>query len=321
MTSTAASPAIPVVVGAPLATVVATATPNGQAPSGDFLLMLGQLISANVTPVAQPKLTETTVTEDASVEDETAALEEANAMALAGVAPLAAPPMAIAPMAASSSRTPTVESDALVMPDMTTELKRARAPAVSQASPVFVSAEALAGLSAQPSPIDASPVAIEPLHISAAPLESAPARAAVHEAMISRPIHTPVGSQPWADEIGARLTMMAEAGKQTASLRLSPEHLGPLEIRIAIQDDQASVWFGAAHADTRAAIEHALPRLRELFEANGMSLADAGVHHQTPRGGETNPVFSRDVAPEAVDEESGRAQNVAVNARLVDAYA
>ena len=102
--------------------------------------------------------------------------------------------------------------------------------------------------------------------------------------VISRSVHAPVGSAAWADEIGSRLTLMAEHGRHTASIRLSPEHLGPLEVRITMQDDQASVWFGAAHADTRAAIETALPRLRELFASQGLSLTDAGVSHEAPRG-------------------------------------
>ncbi len=41
------------------------------------------------------------------------------------------------------------------------------------------------------------------------------------------PVNVPVGTAQWADEIGSRMTMMVEQGKHTASLRLSPEHLGP----------------------------------------------------------------------------------------------
>jgi flagellar hook-length control protein FliK len=99
----------------------------------------------------------------------------------------------------------------------------------------------------------------------------------------SAPLHSSVGTQAWHEELGTRVTVMAARGQHSASLRLSPEHLGPLEIRISIRDDQASVWFGAAHADTRAAIEHALPRLREMFAAQGMSLTDAGVSREPPR--------------------------------------
>ena len=124
---------------------------------------------------------------------------------------------------------------------------------------------------------------------------------------ITRPVHVPVGTAAWADEIGSRLTLMTEKGQHTASLRLSPEHLGPLEIRIAIRDDQASVWFGAAHADTRAAIEHALPRLRELFSAQGLSLADAGVFREPPR--QQMPTFS--------NNSNGAGENAAANDAVV----
>jgi flagellar hook-length control protein FliK len=136
---------------------------------------------------------------------------------------------------------------------------------------------------------------------------------------ITRPVHVPVGTPAWAEEIGSRLTLMTEKGQHTASLRMSPEHLGPLEIRIAMRDDQASVWFGAAHADTRAAIEHALPRLRELFAAQGMSLTDAGVFREPPR--QQMPTFANDAKAGAdnANEPAGVAAQVTVG--LLDAYA
>jgi flagellar hook-length control protein FliK len=100
-------------------------------------------------------------------------------------------------------------------------------------------------------------------------------------------LQEPVGGGRWADELGARLTLMATRGEQHGALRLSPEHLGPLEVQIRTQDDKASVWFGASHADTRAALQEALPRLRELFAASGMQLGDAGVSREAPRQART----------------------------------
>lgn len=136
----------------------------------------------------------------------------------------------------------------------------------------------------------------------------------------ARALHQPVGSSAWADELGTRMTLMADRGQHSASLRLSPEHLGPLEVRIAIRDDQASVWFGAAHADTRAAIEQALPRLRELFASQGMLLADAGVFQQAPKD---QPRLS--FAASSSDAASAEAQAIAqvgpIRLGLVDAYA
>src|SRR5262249_16901551 len=96
-------------------------------------------------------------------------------------------------------------------------------------------------------------------------------------------LRSPVGTPAWRDELGAQLTWMANRGIESASFRLSPEHLGPLEVRIAVRDGDASVWFGANHADTRQALEQSLPRLRELFASQGLALADAGVFKEAPR--------------------------------------
>ena len=112
---------------------------------------------------------------------------------------------------------------------------------------------------------------------------AAPTTGTPVDALMQPRLHEPVGGDRWAEELGTRLTLMATRGEQHGALRLSPEHLGPLEVQIHLQDDKASVWFGAAHADTRAALQDALPRLRELFAASGMQLGDAGVSREAPR--------------------------------------
>jgi flagellar hook-length control protein FliK len=76
---------------------------------------------------------------------------------------------------------------------------------------------------------------------------------------------------------------MTQNGLETGSLRVSPEHLGPVEVKISVHKGDASVWFGATHPDTRAALEQALPRLREMFASQGMTLADSGVSREPPR--------------------------------------
>jgi len=137
----------------------------------------------------------------------------------------------------------------------------------------------------------------------------------------ARAIHVPVGHAQWADELGARLTTLVEQGRYMASLRLSPEHLGPLEVRITIHDDQASVWFGAAHAETRAAIEHALPRLRDMFEAQGMTLADAGIFAETSGDGSPTPSRAAAVHENSNEREVDATTPAPIKVGLIDAYA
>ena len=109
---------------------------------------------------------------------------------------------------------------------------------------------------------------------SAAPQPGAP---------VTAQVHAEVGSSGWANELGTRLHWMANAGIGSASLRLTPEQLGPVEVKISVHQNAASVWFSASQPDTRTALELALPRLRELFSAQGLNLAQAGVSDQSAR--------------------------------------
>ena len=113
----------------------------------------------------------------------------------------------------------------------------------------------------------------------------------------ARELRAPVGTHAWTQQLGDELAWMAQQGRDAASLKLSPEHLGPLEVRISMREGEASVWFGAANADTRSALEQALPRLRELFASQGLALADAGVFREAPRQQNRSPSFDRQRAP------------------------
>lgn len=138
-------------------------------------------------------------------------------------------------------------------------------------------------------------------------------------AQMVRDLRAPVGSPAWNDELGGRLTWMAANGRESASLRLSPENLGPLEVRISVQDGEAKVWFGAAHADTRSALEQSLPRLREMFASQGLVLADSGVFRDAPRDRANGFVDAAPLQEKNVD--GGNVTSVTIaHAGLVDTY-
>jgi len=88
-------------------------------------------------------------------------------------------------------------------------------------------------------------------------------------------------SEAWGKVMVGRVIWMAKEGIQNAQLKLNPAQLGPVEVRVALNNDQANVSFVAQNAATRDALEQALPRLRESFQANGMALANADVSDQS----------------------------------------
>ncbi len=103
------------------------------------------------------------------------------------------------------------------------------------------------------------------------------------------PVQVPVGQPGWDSAVGERIQWMMNRQVQQAEIKLSPPDLGPLEIKISLQNDQTSVHFLASHSATRDALEAAIPRLRELFGDINLNLAnvdvsqrqagDAGTHH------------------------------------------
>lgn len=95
----------------------------------------------------------------------------------------------------------------------------------------------------------------------------------------ARPLamNTPLQHPDWNNEFAQRITWMANHKIQAAELRLNPQHLGPIDIQVRMDGDQANLVFGAAHAQVRDAIEAALPRLREMFAAQGLNVAQVNV--------------------------------------------
>jgi flagellar hook-length control protein FliK len=135
-------------------------------------------------------------------------------------------------------------------------------------------------------------------------------------------LKSPVGSAAWEDELGTQLTWMTQKGLESGSLRVSPEHLGPVEVQISVQNKDASVWFGATHPDTRAALEQALPRLREMFASQGMTLTDSGVSRESPRNQTRSQASQSISAVSAVGStDVSTAAAVRMSLGLVDTYA
>ena len=118
---------------------------------------------------------------------------------------------------------------------------------------------------------------------------SATASAAQVPAPQTVQVQAQVGSSTWAHELGMRLHLLAQQGVSSASLRLTPAQLGPVEVKISMHENAASVWFGASQADTRSALELSLPKLRELFASQGLNLTHAGVSDQSARGARREP--------------------------------
>lgn len=98
---------------------------------------------------------------------------------------------------------------------------------------------------------------------------------------LSAAIGSPVQSAAWSQQMTDQVNVMLKGGFQQAEIKLNPAHLGPMEIKLSVNDDKANIHFVAHHAPVRDAIDAAMPRLREMLEQQGLNLADVDVSSQS----------------------------------------
>ena len=154
------------------------------------------------------------------------------------------------------------------------------AKALAQAATPEVGAEAiLATIDATADAVDQGPLTTSTSTVAA------PARAAAATPVapaLALPTDPDAG---FDDAFGARIGWLAEQRIGRAEIRLSPEHLGAIEVRLQIDGSRVSAEFQSAHADVRHALENSVGRLRDMLGQQGLQLAHSDVGQG--RGGET----------------------------------
>lgn len=93
----------------------------------------------------------------------------------------------------------------------------------------------------------------------------------------STTLSTPVQSQQWNEEVNHKLVWFSGRNIQAAEMHLNPADLGPIDVKIHVQNDVTTVTFNAHNASVRDLLESNVVRLREMMEANGVTLGDVNV--------------------------------------------
>ncbi|EOH0514940.1 flagellar hook-length control protein FliK [Vibrio fluvialis] len=94
----------------------------------------------------------------------------------------------------------------------------------------------------------------------------------------SAPLH--LSKEMSADDMAERVQVMMSKNLKHVDIRLDPPELGRLHIRMNMHGDGASVQFTVSNQQARDALEHSMPRLREMLAQQGVQLADTSVQQQ-----------------------------------------
>lgn len=135
-------------------------------------------------------------------------------------------------------------------------------------------------------------------------------------------IEVPVNQAGWGEAVGNRLMMMVNGRVQSANIHLNPAELGPIEIKVSVNQDHATVHFVSNNSTVRDAIEDAFPRLKEMFSQNGLNLADANVSQQSSQQSSQQTEHLHDEQNDSLissdDEMQEHSETLNTNANSVD---
>ena len=101
-------------------------------------------------------------------------------------------------------------------------------------------------------------------------------------------VDVPVNHAQWGDKLMGKLSWLTAKNLSVAEIHLTPPDMGPMEVRVRVQNDQATVTVHAANPVVRDQLELHSHRLRDMLGEQGLSLAqfDVSDNSQNQPGGQ-----------------------------------
>ncbi len=92
------------------------------------------------------------------------------------------------------------------------------------------------------------------------------------------PMVNSFGASEWGDELGQKIVWMTNQGVSSAEIKMNPQNLGAITVRIDMnQEQQASISFAAQNVGVRDALEASIPKLRDMMASQQVNLVDVNV--------------------------------------------
>lgn len=93
----------------------------------------------------------------------------------------------------------------------------------------------------------------------------------------STSVDVPVGADEWGEKVMGKLAWLTASQMSVAEIHITPPDMGPLEVRVQVQNDQAAVTVHATTPAVREQLELHGHRLRDMLNEQGLSLSGFDV--------------------------------------------
>ncbi|MGM0570150.1 flagellar hook-length control protein FliK [Marinobacter sp.] len=99
----------------------------------------------------------------------------------------------------------------------------------------------------------------------------------------STSVDAPVGESEWGEKVMGKLAWLTASQMSVAEIHITPPELGPLDVRVQVQNDQATVTVHATTPAVREQLELHGHRLRDMLSEQGLSLEGFDVSDSSGR--------------------------------------
>lgn len=161
-------------------------------------------------------------------------------------------------------------------------------------------AAASAGNTAAKSGMEVDPTALAPMLAKPAEQKeasldpsalaaTAPAPVSTGAPAVPAPAHalsvaSPAGTPAFAQELGQHIAWLGNQDVKEARIRLHPEELGSLDVKVSLNHDRVDVSFAVQHPAAVHAVQQTLPQLDALLAHHGLALGQADVGQRQQQG-------------------------------------
>ncbi|MBU2875625.1 flagellar hook-length control protein FliK [Marinobacter salexigens] len=90
-------------------------------------------------------------------------------------------------------------------------------------------------------------------------------------------VDVPVNHAEWGDKLMGKLSWLTAKNLSVAEIHLTPPDMGPMEVRVRVQNEQANITVHSANPVVREQLELHSHRLRDMLGEQGLDLAQFDV--------------------------------------------
>jgi flagellar hook-length control protein FliK len=112
----------------------------------------------------------------------------------------------------------------------------------------------------------------------------------------------PFDQAAWSAALAQQVAASALAAAKETTVRVEPEGLGPIEVRVRVSSEHVDVRFAIEHPVTMAMVRAALPDLERMLAQSGLNLGDAQIAQQNA-GQREQATPDRSTAPSSASDD------------------